>query len=75
MQTHRNPIPEIFLGVLGIAFIGVALAAVHWEAGAAAVELFIGSAVLTAALQDTLGNVVAGFAIHAEHPFKVDDWI
>ena len=47
--------------------------------GAAAVELFAGSAVLTAVLgfafRDTPGNVVAGLAIHAEHPFEVDDWI
>ena len=59
--------------------IGVALVVVLWEAGAAAGELFAGSAVLTAvlgfALRDTLGNVVAGLAIHAEHPFEVDDWI
>ena len=59
--------------------IGVALVVVLWEAGAAAGELFAGSAVLTAvlgfALRDTLGNVVAGLAIHAEHPFDVDDWI
>ena len=59
--------------------IGVALVVVLWEAGVAAGELFAGSAVLTAALgfalRDTLGNVVAGLAIHAEHQFEVDDWI
>ena len=78
-ERVRSPIPKIFLDVLGITLIGVALVVVLWEAGAAAGELFAGSAVLTAvlgfALRDTLGNVVAGLAIHAEHPFEVDDWI
>ncbi len=78
-ERIRSPIPKIFLDVLGIALIGIALVVVLWEAGAAAGELFAGSAVLTAvlglALRDTLGNVVAGLAIHAEHPFEVDDWI
>ena len=56
-ERIRNPIPTIFLDVLWIALIGVALVAVLWEAGSAAVELFAGSAVSTAvlgfALRDT----------------------
>jgi small-conductance mechanosensitive channel/CRP-like cAMP-binding protein len=74
-----RPMPQIFLDVLRISLVGVALIASLWEAGAAAGDLFAGSAVLTAvlgfALRDTLGNVFAGLAIHAEHPFEVDDWI
>ena len=50
-----------------------------YDAGIAAGDLFTGSAVVTAvlgfALKDTLGNVFAGLAIHAEHPFEVGDWI
>ena len=73
------PLPQIFLDVLRIGLVGVALLAILWEAGAAAGDLFAGSAVVTAvlgfALRDTLGNVFAGLAIHAEHPFEVDDWI
>jgi len=73
------PLPQIFLDVLRIGLVGVALLAILWEAGAAASDLFTGSAVLTAvlgfALRDTLGNVFAGLAIHAENPFEVDDWI
>ena len=79
MRASKRPVPEIFLDVLRIALIGVALVVVLWEAGTAAGELFIGSAVLTVvlgfALRDTLGNVVAGLAIHACHPFEVDDLI
>ena len=48
-------------------------------AGSAAVELFAGSAVLTAVLgfvlRATPGNVVAGLDVHAEHPFDVDYYI
>ena len=72
-------IPKIFLDVLRLLMILTALLVVLWEAGADAGELFAGSAVLTAvlgfALKDTLGNVFAGLAIHAEHPFELGDWI
>ncbi len=78
-ERIRDPVPKIFLDVLGIALVGVALVTALWEAGVAAGELFAGSAVLTAvlgfALRDTLGNVAAGLAIHAEHPFELNDWI
>jgi small-conductance mechanosensitive channel/CRP-like cAMP-binding protein len=74
-----RPMPKIFLDVLRIVMVGVALLAVLFEAGVAAGELFTGSAVLTAvlgfALKDTLGNVFAGLAIHAENPFELGDWI
>ena len=74
-----TPLPKIFLDVRRIGLIGIALLTVLWEAGAAAGDLFAGSAVVTAvlgfALKDTLGNIFAGLAIHAEHPFEVDDWI
>lgn len=78
-ERIRDPIPKIFLDVIGIALVGVALVTALWEAGVAAGELFAGSAVLTAvlgfALRDTLGNVAAGLAIHAENPFELNDWI
>jgi small-conductance mechanosensitive channel/CRP-like cAMP-binding protein len=78
-ERIRDPVPKIFLDVLGILLVGVALVTALWEAGVAAGELFAGSAVLTAvlgfALRDTLGNVAAGLAIHAEHPFELNDWI
>ncbi len=74
-----RPLPKISLDVLRLGLVGIALITVLWEAGAAAGDLFAGSAVVTAvlgfALRDTLGNVFAGLAIHAEHPFEVGDWI
>jgi small-conductance mechanosensitive channel/CRP-like cAMP-binding protein len=78
-ERIAKPLPQIFLDVLRWLMIGVALVAILYEAGLAAGNLFTGSAVVTAvlgfALKDTLGNVFAGLAIHAEHPFEVGDWI
>ena len=74
-----RPLPRIFLDVLLWLVVGAALVAVLYEAGVRPESLFTGSAVVTAvlgfALRDTLGNVFAGLAIHAEHPFEVGDWI
>jgi small-conductance mechanosensitive channel len=74
-----RPMPKIFLDVLRLVALAAALIAILFEAGVKAENLFTGSAVVTAvlgfALKDTLGNVFAGLAIHAEHPFEVGDWI
>jgi small-conductance mechanosensitive channel/CRP-like cAMP-binding protein len=78
-ERISRPIPKIFLDVLRLLTIAAALIAILFEAGVRAENLFTGSAVLTAvlgfALKDTLGNVFAGLAIHAEHPFELGDWI
>lgn len=74
-----SPMPRIFLDVMRIVALVAALVTILFEAGVKPENLFTGSAVLTAvlgfALKDTLGNVFAGLAIHAEHPFEVGDWI
>ena len=78
-ERVSRPMPRIFLDVLRIVTVLAALVAILFEAGVKAENLFTGSAVLTAvlgfALKDTLGNVFAGLAIHAEHPFELGDWI
>jgi len=78
-ERVSRPIPRIFLDVLRLLTLAAALVAILFEAGVRAENLFTGSAVLTAvlgfALRDTLGNVFAGLAIHAEHPFELGDWI
>jgi small-conductance mechanosensitive channel/CRP-like cAMP-binding protein len=78
-ERITRPMPRIFLDVLRLLMIVAALIAILFEAGVRAENLFTGSAVLTAvlgfALKDTLGNVFAGLAIHAEHPFELGDWI
>jgi small-conductance mechanosensitive channel len=74
-----RPLPRIFLDVLRWLVTAAALLAILYDSGVKAENLFTGSAVVTAALgfalKDTLGNVFAGLAIHAEHPFEVGDWI
>ena len=78
-ERVSRPIPRIFLDVLRLLTVAAALIAILFEAGVRAENLFTGSAVLTAvlgfALKDTLGNVFAGLAIHAEQPFELGDWI
>jgi len=78
-ERISRPIPRIFLDVLRLVTIVAALITILFEAGVRAENLFTGSAVLTAvlgfALKDTLGNVFAGLAIHAEQPFELGDWI
>ncbi len=78
-ERLSRPIPRIFLDVLRLLTIAAALIAILFEAGVRAENLFTGSAVITAvlgfALKDTLGNVFAGLAIHAERPFELGDWI
>ncbi|MEN9734809.1 MAG: hypothetical protein RLZ45_2804 [Verrucomicrobiota bacterium] len=78
-ERIRKPLPRIVVDVLRWITVAIAFAALLHEGGINAQNLFTGSAMLTAALgfalKDTLGNVFAGLAIHAEHPFEVGDWI
>jgi small-conductance mechanosensitive channel/CRP-like cAMP-binding protein len=78
-ERLRPPLPKIFLDVLRWIMVAAAGLAMLYEGGVTPGSLFTGSAVVTAvlgfALKDTLGNVFAGLAIHAEHPFELGDWI
>jgi len=78
-ERVARPLPRIFLDVVRSLAVAVALIVILSESGVDPQSLFTGSALFTAALgfalKDTLGNVFAGLAIHAEHPFAVGDWI
>ncbi len=78
-ERVARAMPKIFVDILRCVMLALALLMVLWDAGIDAGELVTGSALVTAvlgfALKDTLGNVFAGLAIHAEHPFEVGDWI
>ena len=78
-ERIARPMPRIFRDILGWLVTAAAGLSMLYESGINAGNLFAGSAVVTAvlgfALRDTLGNVFAGLAIHAEHPFEVGDWI
>jgi small-conductance mechanosensitive channel/CRP-like cAMP-binding protein len=75
----KYPLPKIFEDLIQIAiYLGVALITLR-AAGMEPGSLLATSALLTAviglSLQDTLGNLFAGLAIHVQRPFEVGDWI
>jgi len=74
-----RPLEKIFLDVFRWLAAAVALLVILLEAGVDPAGVFAGSALISAAIgfasKDTLGNLFAGLAIHAEHPFEVGDWI
>lgn len=79
MRRVLRPLPRILRDVIqGFIFL-VALGGVLREAGVEPASLLGASALLTAvvglSLQDTLGNLFAGLAIHAQEPFSVGDWV
>lgn len=74
-----KPIPRIFRDILqALLFIAIALILFR-SMGVELGSLLTTSAILTAviglSLQESLGNLVAGLAVRAEHPFEIGDWI
>lgn len=76
----RSRVPELFLDILRFSLVTVGVALVFagvWgrDLGAFFATLGVGSIVLGLALQDTLGNLMAGIALLFERPFSVGHWI
>jgi small-conductance mechanosensitive channel/CRP-like cAMP-binding protein len=74
-----RPLPRIFRDILQ-ALLFVAMALVLFRSmGVELGSLLTTSAILTAviglSLQESLGNLVAGLAVRAEHPFEIGDWV
>ncbi|MBI5496991.1 MAG: mechanosensitive ion channel [Deltaproteobacteria bacterium] len=74
-----RPMPAIFRDILqGFVYAAVVFISLR-SAGMEPGSLLTTSALLTAviglALQETLGNVVAGLAIQGQRPFEEGDWI
>lgn len=74
-----EPMPRILKDILqGLVYAAAVLVTLR-AAGVEPGSLLTTSALLTAvvglALQETLGNLVAGLAIQAQRPFDVGDWI
>ena len=70
---------RIFRDIIqGIVYAAIALLALRWS-GVQVTSLLVTSALFTAiiglALQDTLGNIVAGLTLQVQQPFEVGDWI
>ncbi len=79
-DTWRARVPQLFLDLtrLLMVLVGAAIVlSVVWgrDLGGLLAALGVGSIVLGLALQDTLGNVMAGIALLFERPFKTGDWI
>lgn len=78
--TWRHNVPSLFQDLLRMLLVAIGAAivlAVVWEQnlGALIAALGVGSIVLALALQETLGNLMAGIALLFEKPFSIGDWI
>ncbi len=78
-KRKARPLSKIFRDIIQVfVYVGVALLTLR-AMGVAPGSLLTTSALLTAviglSLQETLGNLFAGLAIQAQHPFSVGDWV
>jgi small-conductance mechanosensitive channel len=78
-KRRARPLSKIFRDIIQVfVYVGVALLTLR-AMGVAPGSLLTTSALLTAviglSLQETLGNLFAGLAIQAQHPFSVGDWV
>ena len=76
----RGQVPKIFRDIIRVVLVAVVIMFVlktgfGVELGALLTTSAILSAIVGFALQDTLGNILAGLAIYVEKPFEVGDWI
>ena len=72
--------PSLLDSVVSVMAYGIGLGAIaHYWFGVELTPFLATSAVVGAvvglALQDTLGNLFAGIALHIEAPFRVGDWV
>ena len=79
-RSLRARTPRLFVDLITfvLLLVGVAIVLVtvwHGDLGEVVAALGIGSIVIGLALQDTLGNLIAGLALMFEKPYRVGDWI
>jgi small-conductance mechanosensitive channel/CRP-like cAMP-binding protein len=72
--------PALLDSVIAVLLYGVGAAVVANRWFGVELTLFLGTsavvgAVVGLALQDSLGNLFAGIALHTEAPFRVGDWV
>jgi small-conductance mechanosensitive channel/CRP-like cAMP-binding protein len=78
--SWRERAPSLFQDLVRLLLVAVGAAivlAVVWDQdlGGLIAALGVGSIVLGLALQETLGNLMAGIALLFEKPFSIGDWI
>jgi len=79
-QRQGHAAPDLLESVVGVVLYGMGAGFIaHRWFGVELTPFLATSAVVGAvvglALQDTLGNLFAGIAIHTEAPFRVGDWV
>jgi small-conductance mechanosensitive channel/CRP-like cAMP-binding protein len=79
-RRHGAYPPSLLDSLISVVFYGVGLGAVahYWfklELTPFLATSAVVGAVVGLALQDTLGNLFAGIALHSEAPFRVGDWV
>ena len=72
--------PALLDSVVAVVLYGIGAAVVANRWFGIELTLFLGTsavvgAVVGLALQDSLGNLFAGIALHTEAPFRVGDWV
>ncbi|HMA97791.1 MAG TPA: cyclic nucleotide-binding domain-containing protein [Polyangiaceae bacterium] len=79
VRWFKRSVPRIFRDILQWVVFGGMTLVLFRSMGVELGSLLTTSAILTAviglSLQESLGNLVAGLAVRAEHPFEVGDWI
>lgn len=78
--TWRHRTPTLFRDLIRLLLVAIGAAivlSVVWDRdlGGLLAALGVGSIVLGLALQETLGNLMAGIALLFERPFSIGDWI
>jgi len=76
----RNDVPRMLREVISLLImVGAVLAVLTFVYDTEVPGLLAGSGIIAVilglAMQDLLGNVFAGFALHFEKPFRVGDWL
>ena len=79
-RRRRVPLPRLLVDLFNaIVLLTAALAILNGmfqvDLNALLVTSTVASAVIGLALQDTLGNLIAGLALQMDRPFDVGDWI
>lgn len=79
-RRHGAAPPSLLESVISVGFYAVGLGAIahywfHLELTPFLATSAVVGAVVGLALQDTLGNLFAGIALHTEAPFQVGDWV
>ena len=79
-ELRKILVPNVMIQATGLLLlVAVVLALLQFRYGVEIPGLLTGSGiaavVLGLAMQDVLGNLLAGFSIHFSQPFKIGDWL